>query len=223
MRETCARVLAAALMTGAIATAMGLPTVFESGGDPGRRLTAPPSSLQRSVSTPALLAPERLPRAEQRSATALERARATGARVGPSRTSPTQAGSKPRPAGTDKSPVPAPAPKPQPAPEPSPAPAPAVAPATRDLASTTPAPAPGKAPEPEHGKKKPKSKDSGKGKPKGKEHPAELAEATPPPAADCPDAAPVAEPEQEPADDGQGHGKNNDKGDDKDHGKKPKD
>jgi hypothetical protein len=218
MRETCARVLAAALMTGAIATAMGLPTVFESGGDPGRRFTAPPSSLQRSVSSPAFLAPAHLPRADQRPATAL--ARATGPQVGPSPTSPTQAG-KPRPAGTGKSPVPAPEPKPQPAPEPSPAPAPA--PATRDLASSTPAPAPTTAPEPEHGKKKSKGKDSGKGKAKGIERPAEPAVASPPPAGECEDPAPPAEPEQEPADDGQGHGKKNDKGDDKDHGEKRKD
>src|SRR5918994_5106546 len=98
MRETCARVLAAALMTGAIATAMGLPTVFESGGDPGRRFTAPPSSLQRSVSSPAFLAPAHLPRADQRPATAL--AHATGRpQLGPSRTSPTQAGAKTPPAG----------------------------------------------------------------------------------------------------------------------------
>jgi hypothetical protein len=222
MRETCARVLAAALMTGAIATAMGLPTLFESGGDPGRRLTAPPSSLQRSVSSPALLERARLPRAEQRPRTGLERARATG-QLGPSRPSPTQAGAKPRPAGTGKSPVPAPAPTPQPVPEPSPAPGPAVAPPTRDLASSTPAPAPSKAPEPDHGKKKSKGKDKSTGRTKANEHPAEPAEATPPPAAECDDPAPPAEREQAPADDGDAQGKENGKGGDKDHGKKRKD
>lgn len=49
MRETCARVLAAALMTGAIATAMGLPTTLESAGEPRAALVSPPSSRERSV------------------------------------------------------------------------------------------------------------------------------------------------------------------------------
>ena len=57
MRETCARVLAAALMTGAIAATLAMPAIFDSAREAGRSLTAPPSSLQRSVRVPALAAP----------------------------------------------------------------------------------------------------------------------------------------------------------------------
>jgi hypothetical protein len=49
MRETCARVLAAALMTGAIATVVAMSALFEVPSGPGRPIAAPPSSLQRSV------------------------------------------------------------------------------------------------------------------------------------------------------------------------------
>ena len=49
MRETCARVLAAALMTGAIATVVGMSALFDTPTEVGRPIAAPPSSLQRSV------------------------------------------------------------------------------------------------------------------------------------------------------------------------------
>jgi len=49
MRETCARVLAAALMTGAIGFALAMPAIFDTANNAGRSLTAPPSFLQRSV------------------------------------------------------------------------------------------------------------------------------------------------------------------------------
>jgi hypothetical protein len=49
MRETCARVLAAALMTGAIATVVGMSALFNTPTEAGRPIAAPPSSLQRSV------------------------------------------------------------------------------------------------------------------------------------------------------------------------------
>jgi hypothetical protein len=49
MRETCARVLAAALMTGAIATVVGMSALFQMPTGPDRPIAAPPSSLQRSV------------------------------------------------------------------------------------------------------------------------------------------------------------------------------
>jgi hypothetical protein len=65
MRETCARVLAAALMTGAIAFALGAPALFESSRDEIQALIAPPSSLQRSVRVPALPAPARPRRADR--------------------------------------------------------------------------------------------------------------------------------------------------------------
>ena len=53
MRETCARVLAAALMTGAIAFAVGMPALFETAHDLGRSFLTPPSSLHRTVRAPA--------------------------------------------------------------------------------------------------------------------------------------------------------------------------
>ena len=49
MRETCARVLAAALMTGAIATVVGMSALFDTPTGVSRPIAAPPSSLQRSV------------------------------------------------------------------------------------------------------------------------------------------------------------------------------
>jgi hypothetical protein len=49
MRETCARVLAAALMTGAIATVVGMSALFGTPTEAGRPIAAPPSAPQRSV------------------------------------------------------------------------------------------------------------------------------------------------------------------------------
>ena len=49
MRETCARVLAAALMTGAIATVVAMSALFETPTGPARPIAVPPSSLQRPV------------------------------------------------------------------------------------------------------------------------------------------------------------------------------
>src|SRR5918911_362942 len=61
MRETCARVLAAALMTGAIAAVVAMSALYEAPQEAGRALTAPPSSLQRSVRLIALPAPHSAP------------------------------------------------------------------------------------------------------------------------------------------------------------------
>jgi hypothetical protein len=49
MRETCARVLAAALMTAAIAMVVGMSALFGATSAPDTPLAAPPSSLERSV------------------------------------------------------------------------------------------------------------------------------------------------------------------------------
>jgi hypothetical protein len=49
MRETCARVLAAALMTGAIATVVAMSAFIGTPSRADRPITAPSSSLQRSV------------------------------------------------------------------------------------------------------------------------------------------------------------------------------
>jgi hypothetical protein len=63
MRETCARVLAAALLTGAIATVVGMSALFGTTGEASRPISAPPSSLQRSVRLTAHLAPRARPSA----------------------------------------------------------------------------------------------------------------------------------------------------------------
>src|SRR5206468_501174 len=49
MRETCARVLSAALMTGAIATVVGLATLSGTPNESGRPIAAPTPSVQHSV------------------------------------------------------------------------------------------------------------------------------------------------------------------------------
>jgi hypothetical protein len=57
MRETCARVLAAALMTAAIATVVGMPALFGGPEEPAAQIAAPPSSFVRSVRLVAQPAP----------------------------------------------------------------------------------------------------------------------------------------------------------------------
>ena len=49
MRATCARVLAAALLTAAISTVVGMSALFGTPSEAGRPIAAPPSKLQRSV------------------------------------------------------------------------------------------------------------------------------------------------------------------------------
>ena len=66
MRETCARVLAAALMTGAIAAVVAMSALYETPQEAGRALTAPPSSLQRSVRLTAMPGPRRAPAPRRR-------------------------------------------------------------------------------------------------------------------------------------------------------------
>jgi len=61
MRETCARVLAAALMTGAIAAVVAMSALIDTPRAVERALSAPPSSLQRSVRLTALPLPRRAP------------------------------------------------------------------------------------------------------------------------------------------------------------------
>ncbi|MFL5950349.1 MAG: hypothetical protein ACJ74M_01990 [Gaiellaceae bacterium] len=63
MRETCARVLAAALLTGAIASVVGMSTLLGTPGQAGPRLAAPPPALERSVRLTALPRPKQQARA----------------------------------------------------------------------------------------------------------------------------------------------------------------
>jgi len=170
MRETCARVLAAALMTGAIATALDLPGEFDSAREPGRGLTAPPSSLQRTVRVPAVTARERPARAE-RLVTALS--------IRPSAAGPHQVTNRGL-SVTPSNPRPAKAPSAPPALEPEP----------RELASTTPEaaqPAPGPSPA---ASTKVEEGQGKKGKGKAKQDAPAAAEAAAPAASDGQATAP---------------------------------
>jgi hypothetical protein len=206
MRETCARVLAAALMTGAIGFALAMPAIFATAHNAGRSLTAPPSFLQRSVHVVAS-APSRSARGGRLEetlpigpASLLQSGRSgstpSGSTPGSGRYS-TRAGRSER--------APKPAPKPTPAP---------LTPPARELASTAPQAAVSSSP-PTQPAATPDSK--GKGKKKGKQHnknkgkPTEVSQ--PPVAAASPEPAnePAAtEPEKE-----HGNGNGNDKGKDK--------
>ena len=200
MRETCARVLAAALMTGAIAFAIGMPAIVGTAHNAGRSLTAPPSFLQRSVHVVASVPPRsaRGGRLEEtqptRAASLLE-----GGSTPASHRHSTKAGRSER------------APKPTPAPP---------TPPTRELASTTPQAADSSS-TPSQPAAPPDSK--GKGKKKGKQHnknkgkPAEVSQ---PPVATT-TAVPASEPPATDAendhDHGNGNGKEKGKSDGKGH------
>jgi hypothetical protein len=233
MREKCARVLAAALMTGAIGFALAMPAFFGTPNDVTRLLTAPPSSLQGSVRAVALHAtsgstPEQGRLAGRTSVTTAARLAAlrfnlgAGAAGRPGSLSPSSIGRAPKP-----KPKPKPAPSPSPGPTPAPAPAPAPGPDTRQLAAAPP-PAPATAPTPavDPGK----TRGRGKGKGKGHTNHGKGHDQVPPgqqPAPAAPPAAPpvtpptpagVAEDQQSASDKSKGHDKDNDHGDDKGRG-----
>jgi len=211
MRETCARVLAAALMTGAIASVVAMSALLNTPRDDGYALTTPPSSLQRSVRVPALAAPPRPVRAE-RLVTALSVqtpvARPVVVKPATTRGAVRSPRSNPKPVPTG------PAAPEQPEPP------------TRELAATTPPPevqpaAQAPSPQASTGSKpskgKGKSKGSGKGKDKdqgsdaGQTAPAAApVQAAPPPASDT-----APQDQAEPAQDhghGNGQGNGHDKG-----------
>ena len=205
MREKSARVLAAALLTGAIAFATAMPALFGAPREAGQSLTAPPSSLQRSVhAVPSTrlsepMGAERLAGVRSPVATNLGRLASSRGVGSDQRLRPASAGHS-KPGGTPKpppTPRPTPTPTPTPTPRPTPAPTPAKPPDTRELAAAPAAPTPATpTPDPAlphqgkgkgHGKEKVKAKrDKDKsGKDKG----------------DCPPAAqtPVAAPPVTPA------------------------
>jgi hypothetical protein len=211
MRETCARVLAAALMTGAVAAALATPALFDAPRDRGLELTAPPSSHRRSVQVAALPAPKRTPHPERLALAPSVRHAAGG---------PLQVPPASRPvvkAPTTHAPAPAP-------PRPVSPPAKPAEPDTRTLAETTPATAqPAAAPaapvEGEAGTCKGKSngKGNGKGHCKNKNATPE-AGGTPKPTAGQPTPPTSAAPGSGRNDSsGEAHGHGHDK--DKDHGK----
>ena len=194
MRETCARVLVAALMTGAIGFALAMPAIFATAHNAGRSLTAPPSFLQRSVHVAS--APSRSARGGRleetqpiRPTSILQSGRSGSTTSGSNRHS-TRGG------------------RPERAPKPTPAP---TTPPARELASTTPpatvSPSPSQptaAPDSKgKGKKKGKLHDKNKGKPAEVSQPP-VATATPVPASE----PPATEAEND-------HGNGNDKGKEK--------
>jgi hypothetical protein len=194
MRETCARVLAAALMTGAIGFAIGMPAIVGTAHDAGRSLTAPPSFLQRSVHVVAS-APSRSARGGRLEETQPIRAASfleAGSTPASSRHS-IKAGRSER------------APKPTPAPP---------TPPSRELASTTPqtevssstSSQPAATPDSRgKGKKKGKQHDKNKGKPTEVSQPP-VATTTP---------VPAGEPSATEAEKDHGNGNGNDNGKDK--------
>src|SRR5215217_2888875 len=62
MRGICARALAAALLTGAIAAVVTVGGVFEPANDTARGVAAPPAALARTVAIRVTLAPPTLRR-----------------------------------------------------------------------------------------------------------------------------------------------------------------
>src|SRR5919204_1620328 len=57
--RVCARVLAAALMIGAVGAALAFPAVFPPANDEHRALVAPPAAQQRTLRVPAIYRPPR--------------------------------------------------------------------------------------------------------------------------------------------------------------------
>lgn len=188
MRETCARVLAAALMTGAIGFALAMPAIFATAHDAGRSLTAPPSFLQRSVHVVAS-APSGSARGGRLEET--QSLRATSFLEGGSTPASSRHSTKAGPSER--------APKPTPAPP---------TPPTRELASTAPQ-AEVSSSTPSQPAATPDTK--GKGKKKGKQHnknkpkPTEVSQ---PPVATT-TAVPASEPPATDAEKDHGNGKGN--------------
>ena len=202
MRETCARVLAAALMTGAIGFALAMPAIFETAHKAaGRSLTAPPSSLQRSVhvvaSAPSLSARDgRLEGTHPiQPASFLPASRSSSARNG---NIPASGRHSSRAGRSER------------APKPAPKPTPAPAPATRELADTTP-PAVVSPPAPSQPAASPAGK--GKGKKQGQQHAKSKGKPTQAP------QPPVAATNPQPANESPASEGDKDHGNDKDKGK----
>ena len=142
MRETCARVVAAALLTGAIATVVGMSALVDTPREPTRPIAAPRSSVQRSVRLTARIVPHR-----ERPAARLVTTQPTYVRPRPATAPhslvvarPQRATPRPQPRRLAAVPAPAAAPVPAiaPAPPAAPSPAPAQAPMPADPAPVVP-------------------------------------------------------------------------------------
>ena len=140
MRETCARVLAAALMTGAIATVVAMSALSGASGGAGRTFAAPPSLLKRSVPMVAeTTAPRRGSTRPAHSSSARPRPVAVTQRLAtvrhwslrPRQLTASKPKTKPKPAPAHPS-----------APTPTPAPAPELTPPTVEAAQIVEPPPP---------------------------------------------------------------------------------
>jgi hypothetical protein len=233
MREKCARVLAAALMTGAIGFALAMPALFgTSPGNAVRPLTAPPSSLRHSVEVVAS-ARTRSIRAEGHAGPRLTSRPELAAVVTTSNTQRTplrESRSAPRPA---PNPPPTPAPRPTPSPAPTPAPAPPATPTpapqptpppppttdTRTLANETPAtPAPQPAPSEAAPSGPVKSKAKGKRQERDDERAKPASSQCQPGAATTSDPAEQSAKPDDTSDHNQEHGRDREKGRGRDKG-----
>ncbi len=218
MRATCARVLAAALMTGAIAFVLAMPAFVGVANDVGRSLTAPPSFLQRPVNVVASALSRPEPAA---SLNGMHRAQPTippaGVRPGSSQPGGTLASSRHSTTAGHSKPDPKPGPAP---PKPAPAPPkPAPTPDTRDLAgsgaavTSPPTPTQPAASSDEDTRGKGKGKAKGRDKDKGRAPKAEQPPApatTPLPPVEAPAAQEESQHDQD-KDKGKGHDKGRDK------------
>ena len=194
MRETCARVLAAALMTGAIAFSLAMPAVFGTAKDAVGSLTAPPSSIQRSV--PVVKAAP----ARAASAARLEGTRSFFPAIPVAVVT----------SSADRS-SPARAPRSAPRPAPSPAPQPAPATDTRTLAGESAAPP--------VAQRAPSQPPAASVKRRGKGHDKEKSKPTEPAPQPLPTATPAPPAESPQPDNEKDHGHGNDNGNDKGKGK----
>jgi hypothetical protein len=127
-----ARVLAVALMTGAIAAAVSVPALVSQGRDRPEAITAPPSSHRRTLRLPALRAPARhtvvvhaaAPRLQPAALITVRSGGGRDASVGPlhtvpPRSSPAKPAAPPPASSPAAPPSPAPVPPPPPAPDPT--------------------------------------------------------------------------------------------------------
>ena len=140
----CARVLAAALTTGAIAAAVSLPTLSHQGGEGHRAVIAPPSSHQQTLRLPALSVPaHHIAVVRKGIATGPRPSALASVRFTPRPETIVNPGltGRPRPAPAPAPVAPTPAPAPATPPQPEPAPVLELA-SQEPAAPTAPAPAP---------------------------------------------------------------------------------
>ena len=228
MSRTCARVLAAALMTGGIAAALALPALVGDAPNVPRAVIAPPSSLQRVVRIHRSAATQRPETKNEAERGSIDRRPPALASLVRRRTLAHHSGNGAKPKAPVATPVADPAKAPTPAPAPAPAP-PVSQPAAAPAAAPTQASAPSVTePQRELASADHHGKSKGRGKAKGHDNQKATTEAAPAAPADeedesTPAAAPVpAAPALEPAGDGDGadasHGNGNGHGNGHGHG-----